>query len=96
MKDGKKQKIVKSFIKVLYNIMLKNVFFNFFHDFKFFSKIFYKNNFFYLKNQFNVLFSPISNKPIQTISPVFTFFIQKVNKKIQKYSRGKSGKYVLS
>ena len=32
---------------------------------------------------------------LENIQPMFSFFIQKVEKSIQKYSRGKSGKYFL-
>ena len=101
MRDGKKQKIIKNFVRVLHTVINKNVFFQksvfyFFENFKIFSKILDVNNLLYFENQPSIFFSPISNKSIESTSPVFTFFIQKVNKKIQKYSRGKSGKYVLS
>ena len=42
-------------------------------------------------HNFKQLFTAVINK----YSPTFTFYLQRVDKKIQKYSRGKSGKYSL-
>jgi len=44
---------------------------------------------------FNLNVKSIFLKKVQTILPIFTFFIYNVDKNIRKFSRGKSGKYTF-